>query len=60
LREQLRKEIERGVERIREGIAPYSRFIRAEGDKLHAVEQELREISAALAGLRARIERQAA
>ena len=60
LREQLRKEIERGVERIRESIAPYSRFIRAEGDKLHAVEQELREISAALAGLRARIERQAA
>ena len=60
LREQLRKEIERGVERIRESIAPYSRFIRAEGDKLHAVEQELREISSDLAGLRARIERQAA
>ena len=60
LREQLRKEIERGVERIREGIAPYSRFIRAEGDKLQGVDQELREISAAIAGLRARIERQAA
>jgi small GTP-binding protein len=60
LREQLRQEIERSVERIREGIAPYSRFIRAEGDKLQAVDQELREISASLAGLRARIERQAA
>ena len=60
LRDQLRKEIERSVERIREGIAPYSRFIRAEGDKLQAVDQELREISASLAGLRARIERQAA
>ena len=60
LREQLRKEIGRSVDRIREGIAPYSRFIRAEGDKLQAVDQELREISASLAGLRARIERQAA
>jgi small GTP-binding protein len=60
LREQLRKEIDRSVERIREGIAPYSRFIRAEGDKLQGVEHELREISGALAGLRARIERQAA
>jgi methyl-accepting chemotaxis protein len=60
LREQLRKEIDRSVERIREGIAPYSRFIRAEGDKLQGVEQELREISGALAALRARIERQAA
>ena len=60
LREQLRKEIERSVDRIRESIAPYSRFIRAEGDKLQAVDQELREISVALAGLRSRIERQAA
>jgi small GTP-binding protein len=60
LREQLRKEIERSVARIRESIAPYSRFIRAEGDKLQAVEQELREISSALAALRDRIERQAA
>ena len=60
LREQLRKEIERSVEKIRESMAPYSRFIRAEGEKLQTVDQELREISASLAGLRARIERQAA
>lgn len=60
LREQLRKEIERSVDRIRESIAPYSRFIRAEGEKLQAVDQELREISASLAALRSRIERQAA
>jgi len=60
LREQLRKEIERSVDRIRESIAPYSRFIRAEGDKLQAVDHELREISASLAALRSRIERQAA
>jgi small GTP-binding protein len=60
LRTQFLAEIKRSGERIREGIAPYSRFIRAEGDKLKIVDQELREISAAIASLRARIERPAA
>ena len=60
LREQFQREIQRSVERIGEGIAPYSRFIRAEGDQLKVVEQELREIGNELAGLRARIERIAA
>jgi hypothetical protein len=45
------------VNRIREGIAPYSRFIRSEGDKLKAIDQELREIAASFAGLREKIER---
>ena len=48
------------LDRIRESIAPYSRFVRAEGDKLQTSEQELRAISADLASLRARIEKQAA
>jgi small GTP-binding protein len=60
LRRQFSTEIERSGDRIRESIAPYSRFIRAEGEKLKAVEKELAEISAALASLRARIERPAA
>ena len=60
LRTQFSSEIQRSGDRIREGIAPYSRFVRAEGDKLTAVERELSEISAALAGLRARIDRPAA
>jgi hypothetical protein len=60
LRTQFLAEIKRSGDRIREGIAPYSRFIRAEGDKLKIVDQELREISAAIASLRARIERPAA
>ena len=60
LREQFVREIDRSAERIREGIAPYSRFIRAEGDKLKAVDQELREIDSELAALRARVERLAA
>ncbi|MGH9370450.1 MAG: dynamin family protein [Vicinamibacterales bacterium] len=60
LREQFLKEIKRSGDRIREGIAPYSRFIRAEGDKLKVVEQELRDIGNELAALRARVERIAA
>jgi small GTP-binding protein len=60
LRSQFAQEITRSGNRIRESIAPYSRFIRAEGEKLRTTEQELREIGAELASLRARIDRRAA
>jgi small GTP-binding protein len=60
LRQQFVQEINRSGDRIRESIAPYSRFIRAEGEKLKTVEQELREIGNELAALRARVERMAA
>jgi hypothetical protein len=60
LRDQFAKEIGRSGDRIREGIAPYSRFVRAEGDTLKAVEKELREIDNELSALRVRIERIAA
>jgi uncharacterized coiled-coil DUF342 family protein len=60
LHTQFNAEIGRSADRIREGIAPYSRFIRAEGDKLKAIDEELRDISGAIAGIRARIERRAA
>ena len=57
LRKQFTQEIQTSGNRIREGIAPYSRFIRSEGDKLKAIDQELREIAVSLAGLREKIER---
>ena len=60
LHTQFNTEIGRSADRIRDGIAPYSRFIRAEGDKLKAVSEELHEISGAIAAIRARIERRAA
>jgi len=60
LRQQFSVEIQRSGDRIRESIAPYSRFIRAEGDKLKEVDRELTEIHVALSSLRARIERPAA
>ncbi|MEO8523039.1 MAG: dynamin family protein, partial [Acidobacteriota bacterium] len=59
LREQFTREIGRSGDRIRESIAPYSRFVRSEGEKLGATERELTEIAAALASLQARIERPA-
>ena len=60
LHAQFEQEIGKSGDRIRESIGPYSRFIRAEGEKLRTTEQELREIGAALATLRARIDRRAA
>jgi small GTP-binding protein len=60
LHEQFAKEIHKSGDRIRDSIGPYSRFVRAEGEKLQTTEQELRAISAELASLRARIEKQAA
>ena len=60
LHEQFTREITKSGTRIREGIAPYTRFIRAEGERVRTTDQELREIGAALATLRARIERHAA
>jgi small GTP-binding protein len=60
LKDQFAKEISKSGDRIRESIAPYSRFVRAEGEKLRTTEQELKEIGAELASLRARIDRRAA
>jgi small GTP-binding protein len=45
LTEGFERERDRGQQRVREAIAPYSRFVRTEGDRL-------REAEAALAGLR--------
>jgi small GTP-binding protein len=60
LREQFGKEIGRSADRVRESIAPYSRFVRSEGDNLKAVDAELKEIATALAALRTRLDRAAA
>jgi small GTP-binding protein len=60
LHEQFAKEIQKSGDRIRESIAPYSRFVRAEREKLQATEQELHAIAGELASVRARIDKQAA
>jgi small GTP-binding protein len=60
LHEQFANEIRKSGDRIRESIAPYSRFVRAEREKLETTEHELRVIGTDLAALRARIDKQAA
>jgi small GTP-binding protein len=53
---QFATEITRSGDRIRAGIAPYSRFVRSEGEKLQTMEQELQGVSARLESLRVRIQ----
>ena len=56
LRAQFKKEIVRATERIRASIAPYSRFVRAEEEKLDSAVKELSAIASDLVSLRSRIE----
>ena len=56
LRAQFKKEIARSSERIRGSIAPYSRFVRAEGDKLEGTGKDLSTVSSELTSLRSRIQ----
>jgi small GTP-binding protein len=60
LRAQFEQEIKASGARIREGIAPYSRFVRAEGDKLRETEQQLTGLAADLETLRVRVDSLAA
>jgi small GTP-binding protein len=56
LRAQFTKEIARAGERIRASIAPYSRFVRSEVEKLESTAKELEAVAADLASLRGRID----
>jgi hypothetical protein len=54
--EEFERELSRSLQRLREAIAPYTRFVRAERQKLNRIEAELVEISADLGQIRTRIE----
>ena len=56
IRTQFESETARGVQRIRDSIAPYSRFVRAEGETLTAGKTELERSGGELAALQARVE----
>jgi small GTP-binding protein len=56
LRAHFTKEIERSLQHINETIAPYTRFVRAEGDKMEQMQQTLQEIDQRSVQLRAQIE----
>jgi small GTP-binding protein len=54
--EEFERELGRSLQRLREAIAPYTRFVRAEQQKLTRTEGELREINAALGQVRSSVE----
>jgi small GTP-binding protein len=56
LRTQFAREIDRSARRIREGIAPYSRFVRAEAEKLGEMSDAFERARDGLDRLRAGIE----
>jgi small GTP-binding protein len=56
LTDQFDRELERSLHRIDEAIAPYTRFIRAERDRLSETRDELTRIREGLARLKAQIE----
>lgn len=54
---QFEKELNRSLQRINEAIAPYTRFVRAEREKLQQTQTELKEAQRTQGRLRAEIER---
>ncbi len=54
--EEFERELNRSLQKLREAIAPYTRFVRAEQQKLARIEGELSAISATLGQLRSRID----
>ncbi|GAB4153878.1 MAG: dynamin family protein [Candidatus Promineifilaceae bacterium] len=55
LGEQFDREMRRGRQRIEDTIAPFSRFVRAENQKLQAQREHVEELEAHIAGLRAQL-----
>src|SRR5262245_42885158 len=60
LRTQFEREIGRTTARMRESIAPYSRFIRAEGDRLRETETRLAQLRTDLEAVRRQVDSLAA
>jgi small GTP-binding protein len=60
LRTQFRDEIGRSTARMRDGVAPYTRFVRAEGDKLRETEVRLTQLKADVVRIRERVDALAA
>jgi small GTP-binding protein len=56
LRSQFEHEIERSLQHIQEAIAPYTRFVRSERNKLTEVQSSLEELKTELENLKVRIE----
>ncbi len=55
LERQFERELQDGLQRIREAIAPYTRFVRVEREKIQKLEADLERAGAELATLRAEV-----
>jgi small GTP-binding protein len=53
---QFDHELERGIQRLREGIGPYTRFVRSEGERLAKARQALRGLRESLLALKERVD----
>lgn len=56
LRNQFEKEINRSIERIQEAIAPYTRFIRAEREKMQEMEGKYKQLKLEINQLKGKLE----
>jgi hypothetical protein len=59
LRAQFQKEVDRSVRGVIDAVAPYTRFVRAEDEKLTSIDRELEQISGELSRIRSEIDRAA-
>jgi hypothetical protein len=57
LRDEFQRELERSIQRIRDALAPYDRFVRGERERTDAFVTSLRGELAEVAALRTRIDR---
>jgi septal ring factor EnvC (AmiA/AmiB activator) len=57
LRTEFEKEIKRSLQNIQEAIAPYTRFIRAERDKLLEAQTQLKHLQTGMDQLRENLEK---
>jgi small GTP-binding protein len=59
LRSQFQREVERSARAVMEAVSPYTRFVRAEHEKLGTLDRELESISGELSRIRTEIDRAA-
>lgn len=57
LSEEFGEQLDRSVERLRDAIGPYSRFIRGEHDRLISLQSEMESVSQTLNDLRTQVDR---
>ena len=56
LTDQFHQESDRSVMRIREAVAPYTRFVRGERERLHEVHEQFDDITQRMKSLKRRVE----